>query len=93
MSTERTSGAVKSIQRERGFLFVRAADGDVFIHFSAFAERGDWEQTVEGDFVSFTLSTDRDGRKCGKQAELLGAKAPSEPAPKGYTSIKQELET
>lgn len=61
----RITGEVKWFNSEKGFGFIKQADGaDVFVHYSAINSAG-YRSLNEGDEVEFEVV---DGRK-GKQAE------------------------
>ncbi len=55
-----STGTVKWFNTEKGYGFIQAADGgpDVFVHVSA-VERAGMRSLVEGQKISFELTTDR----------------------------------
>ncbi len=55
-----STGTVKWFNVDKGYGFIQAADGssDVFVHISA-VERAGMRNLVEGQKVSFELTTDR----------------------------------
>ncbi|NEX20472.1 cold shock domain-containing protein [Thiorhodococcus mannitoliphagus] len=65
-------GRLQRWNDEKGFGFIRPlnADGDVFVHISAF--RGLPRRPVVGDVVNYTLETDREGRSKAINATIEG---------------------
>jgi len=55
-----STGTVKWFNADKGYGFIQAADGgsDVFVHISA-VERAGMRSLVEGQKISFELTTDR----------------------------------
>jgi cold shock protein len=55
-----STGTVKWFNTEKGYGFIQSADGgpDVFVHVSA-VERAGMRSLVEGQKLSFELTTDR----------------------------------
>jgi uncharacterized membrane protein YsdA (DUF1294 family)/cold shock CspA family protein len=70
----RVKGKIRSWNDERGFGFVGPGDGgaDVFLHISAFANRH--RRPEVGQTVTYTLSTDDQGRPQAEKAALPGDK-------------------
>ena len=56
-------GTVKGFDPEKGFGFIEPDDGgdDVFVHFSAIADRGGYRSLDEGQRVSYTASPGQKG--------------------------------
>jgi cold shock protein len=49
-------GTIKKLARDRGFGFIRAADGkEVFFHRSSLRIEDDFDRVSEGDSVEFEL--------------------------------------
>ncbi len=55
-----STGTVKWFNADKGYGFIQASDGssDVFVHISA-VERAGMRNLVEGQKISFELTTDR----------------------------------
>jgi cold shock protein len=55
-----STGTVKWFNADKGYGFIQSADGgpDVFVHVSA-VERAGMRNLVEGQKISFELTTDR----------------------------------
>ena len=68
----RTKGKLKIWNDEKGFGFIQPSLGgkQVFIHISAFNNRK--RRPEVGQFVTYTLSSDRQGRPCAENATLPG---------------------
>ena len=61
--TTMLKGVIKYFDSDRGFGFVKDADGvDYFFHFTAFHDGADRDDLVKGQHVCFTLGTDKAGR-------------------------------
>ena len=61
-------GTVKWFNAEKGFGFIEADDGgpDVFVHFSAIADRGGYRSLDEGQRVEFEASEGQRGRQADR---------------------------
>lgn len=61
-----STGTVKWFNADKGYGFIQSADGgpDVFVHVSA-VERAGMRSLVEGQKISYELTTDR---RSGKQS-------------------------
>ncbi|SDN77540.1 cold shock protein (beta-ribbon, CspA family) [Geodermatophilus sp. DSM 45219] len=61
----KAGGTVKWFNAEKGFGFIEADDGgpDVFVHFSAIADRGGYRSLDEGQRVQFEASEGQRGRQ------------------------------
>ena len=57
------TGTVKWFNAEKGFGFIAPDDGgdDVFVHYSAIADRGGYRSLDEGQRVSYTASPGQKG--------------------------------
>jgi cold shock CspA family protein len=64
----RATGTVKWFNAEKGFGFIEADDGgpDVFVHFSAIADRGGYRSLDEGQRVEFEASEGQRGRQADR---------------------------
>ncbi len=64
----RANGTVKWFNAEKGFGFIEADDGgpDVFVHFSAIADRGGYRSLDEGQRVEFEASEGQRGRQADR---------------------------
>jgi len=58
------SGKIKKVVAERGFGFMAPHDGsqDVFFHCSVLPQKGDIDNLVEGEKVSFEVEKTDDGK-------------------------------
>jgi uncharacterized membrane protein YsdA (DUF1294 family)/cold shock CspA family protein len=74
----RTRGRIKFWNDEKGFGFITPASGakQVFVHIKAFGNRS--QRPVIGQLVTFSLSTDRQGRPCAVRVTRVGEKSPGE---------------
>lgn len=62
-------GRIKTINRERGFGFIRADDGtDYFFHRSALVAGLRFEDLFEGNRIAFELADSTKGPRAGKVA-------------------------
>lgn len=77
----RTKGKITSWNDEKGFGFVEPCLGGkkVFFHINALTRRG--RRPEIGQLVTYTLSSDKQGRPCAAQASLAGDKLPQKPKP------------
>ena len=68
----RTKGKITSWNESRGYGYILPLDGgrQVFIHVSAFSNRGRHPEV--GQVVTYSISTDRKGRPCAVNATLAG---------------------
>jgi len=66
------TGTVKWFNGQKGFGFIEPSDGskDVFVHISAVERAGLWG-LGEGQKVSYTLETGRDGKISAANLQLL----------------------
>ncbi|MGR6964667.1 cold-shock protein [Geodermatophilus sp. URMC 61] len=64
----RATGTVKWFNAEKGFGFIEPDDGgpDVFVHFSAIADRGGYRSLDEGQRVEFDASEGQRGRQADR---------------------------
>ncbi|SHN55384.1 cold shock protein (beta-ribbon, CspA family) [Geodermatophilus obscurus] len=64
----RANGTVKWFNAEKGFGFIEPDDGgpDVFVHFSAIADRGGYRSLDEGQRVEFEASEGQRGRQADR---------------------------
>ena len=64
----RATGTVKWFNAEKGFGFIEADDGgpDVFVHYSAIADRGGYRSLDEGQRVEFEASEGQRGRQADR---------------------------
>ena len=71
-------GTVKWFNAEKGFGFIEADDGgpDVFVHFSAIADRGGYRSLDEGQRVEYTASPGQRGMQADSVQPLGGGRAP-----------------
>ena len=65
---DRATGTVKWFNAEKGFGFIEPDDGgpDVFVHFSAIADRGGYRSLDEGQRVEFEASEGQRGRQADR---------------------------
>ena len=77
----RIKGKVTSWNDEKGFGFVEPCSGGkkVFIHIKALSNRG--RRPEIGRLVTYTLSTDKQGRPCAVKATLAGDRLPQKTKP------------
>lgn len=68
----RTKGKIISWNSDKAYGFIKPASGgkQVFIHINAFHNRN--RKPKENQSVTYSLSTDKRGRKCAKDATLAG---------------------
>jgi cold shock CspA family protein len=73
----RTQGKITHWNSDKGYGFITPSSGakQVFVHIGAFASRNNPPRI--GQLVSFTLSTDRQGRPCAEQVMRAGEKPPA----------------
>ncbi|MCP4597079.1 DUF1294 domain-containing protein [Neptuniibacter sp.] len=74
----RTKGKIISWNDEKGFGFVEPCSGGkrVFLHIKAFRQRSSRPEI--GKLVTYSLSTDRQGRPCAAKATLAGDRLPQQ---------------
>ena len=74
----RIKGKITSWNDEKGFGFVEPCSGGkrVFLHIKAFRQRSRRPET--GQLVTYSLSTDKQGRACAAQATLAGDRLPQQ---------------
>lgn len=67
-------GKISSWNGKKGYGFIRPMDSgnQLFVHIKAFDDRN--RHPVPGEKVSYTLSTDRQGRPCAVKAILAGGR-------------------
>jgi CspA family cold shock protein len=67
-----TNGTVKFFNATKGFGFIQPDDGskDAFVHISA-VERAGLSGLAEGQKVSYSLETGRDGKMSAANLQLL----------------------
>ena len=72
----RTKGKLTSWNEEKGFGFITPMAGvkQIFIHIKAFSNRN--RRPVVGQIVTYTLSSDNQGRPCAIKATLTGDRLP-----------------
>lgn len=56
-NTDRMPGTVARIKTDKGFFFIKAADGDYFAHHSSLPDGDSIDRLTEGDRVIFTPTT------------------------------------
>ena len=68
----RTKGKITSWNDDKGYGFVSPFEGKnrTFIHIKAFAPRV--RRPAVGDFVTYTISADSQGRPCAEKASIAG---------------------
>ncbi len=73
----RTKGKLTSWNEEKGFGFITPMVGgkQIFIHINAFSNRN--RRPVIGQIVTYTLSSDKQGRACAIKASLTGDQLPN----------------
>ena len=73
----RTKGKLTSWNYGKGFGFIQPTVGgkQVFIHIKAFKNRN--RRPEIGQFVTYSLSSDRQGRPCAENATLAGDRLPT----------------
>lgn len=71
-----TKGKITSWNDEKGFGFITPGDGGkrVFVHVKAFSNRN--RRPKINQVITYTLSTDRQGRPCAEKATLAGDRLP-----------------
>ncbi len=74
----RTKGKITSWNDEKGFGFVEPCSGGkrVFLHIKAFSKRS--RRPEIGKLVTYSLSTDKQGRPCAAKATLAGDRLPQQ---------------
>lgn len=74
----RTKGKITSWNDEKGFGFVEPCSGGkkVFLHIKAFSRRS--LRPEIGKLVTYSLSTDKQGRPCAAQATFAGGRLPQQ---------------
>ena len=82
----RTKGKLTSWNEEKGFGFIAPMAGgkQIFIHIRAFGNRN--RRPVVGEIVTYTQSSDNQGRPCAIKATLTGDRLP-EKTKRGYGSL------
>jgi uncharacterized membrane protein YsdA (DUF1294 family)/cold shock CspA family protein len=72
----RKKGKIRSWNDQRGFGFIESSEGgkDVFLHISALGNRN--RRPEIGQYVTYTLSTDKQGRAQAFKAALPGDRLP-----------------
>ncbi|MCK5648736.1 MAG: DUF1294 domain-containing protein [Gammaproteobacteria bacterium] len=72
----RTKGKIVSWNDEKGFGFITPGDGgkEVFLHVKSFSDRNRRPELNQS--VTYTLSTDKQGRSCAVKAVLSGKQLP-----------------
>ena len=72
----RTKGKLTSWNEDKGFGFITPMAGgkQIFIHIKAFSNRN--RRPVIGEIVTYTQSSDKQGRPCAIKATLTGDKLP-----------------
>lgn len=75
--SKRSKGLIASWNDDKGFGFITPHSGGnrIFVHISAFANRG--RRPEVGEAVSYGMSTDKQGRPCAVNATLPGDKQQS----------------
>jgi uncharacterized membrane protein YsdA (DUF1294 family)/cold shock CspA family protein len=68
----RKKGKIRSWNDQKGFGFISPSEGDkqIFLHISAFANRN--RRPNVGEYVTYSMSTDKQGRPCAAKATLPG---------------------
>jgi cold shock CspA family protein len=68
----RKKGKIRSWNDQKGFGFIEPSEGDkqIFLHISAFGNR-DRRPNV-GEYVTYAMSSDKQGRPCAAKATLPG---------------------
>ncbi|MEH6473590.1 MAG: cold shock and DUF1294 domain-containing protein [Halopseudomonas sp.] len=77
----RTKGKITTWNDEKGFGFVEPCLGGkkVFFHIKALSRRG--RRPEIGQLITYTLSSDKQGRPCAVQATLAGDRLPQKTKP------------
>ena len=77
----RAKGKITSWNEDKGFGFITPFEGgkDLFIHINAFINRSHTPQP--GQVVTYTISTDKQGRPCAMKASLPGDVIRERPKP------------
>ncbi len=77
----RTKGKITFWNDEKGYGFITPSAGSkqVFVHIRAFSNRD--RRPEINQFVTFSLSTDKQGRPCAVRVTMAGEKIPSEIKP------------
>lgn len=88
----RTKGTIASWNEDKGYGFISPLSGgkQVFIHISAFSNRGRRPQA--GQIVTYGIATDKQGRPCAANATLAGDRLP-EPKAKRRGTISIAIAT
>lgn len=83
----RTKGKLASWNEEKGFGFITPMTGgkQIFIHIKAFSNRN--RRPVVGQIVTYTQSSDKQGRPQAIKATLTGDRLPEKKRSNGYLSI------
>lgn len=83
----RNKGKISSWNDKKGFGFITPFNGEkrIFIHIKEFNNRK--RRPEEGVVVTYTLSTDKQGRPCASEAVMVG----DSPAKKSNTNISMFL--
>jgi uncharacterized membrane protein YsdA (DUF1294 family)/cold shock CspA family protein len=74
----RTQGKITAWKGDKGYGFITPSSGakQVFVHINAFADRNSRPQIKQ--IVTFTLSTDKQGRPCAVRVTRAGESLPGE---------------
>ena len=83
----RTKGRIISWNADKAYGFIKPVNGSkqVFIHINAFRNRK--RRPEINQLVTYSLSTDKHGRQCAKDATLPGDHNPSKTTNSGMTSL------
>jgi len=68
----RKKGKIRSWNDQKGFGFIEPSEGDkqIFLHIFAFGNRN--RRPNVGEYVTYSMSTDKQGRPCAAKATLSG---------------------
>ena len=83
----RTKGRIISWNADKAYGFIKPVNGSkqVFIHINAFRNRK--RRPEINQLVTYSLSTDKHGRQCAKDATLPGDHNPSKTTNSGMSSL------